>query len=97
MFGIRSRWMIGTLSVAGLVGGDIRAQQPSARPAASGAAARSAARQYRESHEAEIVREFAPYIGIEQSWRLGDSADFARAAGDRANITSFVAGIRFWF
>lgn len=45
----------------------------------------------------EIVREFAPYIGIEQSWRLGDSADFARAAGDRASITSFVAGIRFWF
>ncbi|MXO70969.1 copper resistance protein B [Alteraurantiacibacter buctensis] len=45
----------------------------------------------------EIVREFAPYIGIEQSWRLGHSADFARAAGADPRTTSLVAGIRFWF
>lgn len=45
----------------------------------------------------EIVREFAPYIGVEQSWRLGDSADFARAAGDDPSSTNLVAGIRFWF
>ncbi len=45
----------------------------------------------------EIRREFAPYIGFEQSWRLGRSADFARAAGHDPSISSIVAGVRFWF
>jgi copper resistance protein B len=45
----------------------------------------------------EIRREFAPYIGIEQSWRTGQSADFARARGEDPSTTSFIAGIRFWF
>ncbi len=45
----------------------------------------------------EIRREFAPYIGIEQSWRTGRSADFARARGEDPSATSFLAGIRFWF
>ena len=45
----------------------------------------------------EIVREFAPYVGIEQTWRLGRSADYARAAGHDQSITSLVAGVRFWF
>lgn len=45
----------------------------------------------------EFVREFAPYIGIEQSWRTGNGADFARARGEDPSVTSFVAGIRFWF
>lgn len=45
----------------------------------------------------EIIREFAPYIGVEQSWRLGNSADFARAVGENPSTTSLVAGIRFWF
>lgn len=45
----------------------------------------------------EIRREFAPYIGIEQSWRTGRSADFARARGEDPSVTSFLAGIRFWF
>ena len=45
----------------------------------------------------EIRREFAPYIGIEQSWRMGGSADFARAAGEDPGVTSLVAGVRFWF
>ncbi len=45
----------------------------------------------------EIRREFAPYIGIEQSWRAGQSADFARARGEDPSATSFIAGIRFWF
>jgi copper resistance protein B len=45
----------------------------------------------------EIRREFAPYIGIEQSWRTGRGADFARATGQDPSVTSFVAGIRFWF
>jgi copper resistance protein B len=45
----------------------------------------------------EIIREFAPYIGIEQSWRTGRGADFARARGENPAVTSVVAGIRLWF
>jgi copper resistance protein B len=45
----------------------------------------------------EFAREFAPYIGIEQSWRTGKGADFARARGEDPSTTSFIAGIRFWF
>lgn len=45
----------------------------------------------------EIIREFAPYIGVEQNWRVGNSADFARARGDATSTTHFVAGIRLWF
>ncbi|MGE8141491.1 copper resistance protein B [Novosphingobium sp. NPDC080210] len=45
----------------------------------------------------EITREFAPYVGVEQSWNAGKSADYARAKGEGTSATSLVAGIRFWF
>ncbi len=45
----------------------------------------------------EIRREFAPYIGVSWTRSLGDTADYARAAGDEAGSTSFIAGFRFWF
>jgi len=45
----------------------------------------------------EIAREFAPYVGVEQSWRVGRSAEFARAAGERPSATNVVVGVRFWF
>ncbi|NBB26354.1 copper resistance protein B [Porphyrobacter sp. SLTP] len=45
----------------------------------------------------EFRREFAPYIGIEQSWRTGQGADFARLRGEDPSVTSVLAGIRFWF
>ncbi len=45
----------------------------------------------------EIVPEFAPYIGIEQGWKLGGSARFARLAGEDPSVTSVVMGVRFWF
>jgi uncharacterized protein involved in copper resistance len=45
----------------------------------------------------EIRREFAPYIGVEQSWRAGQGADFARLRGENPSATSFIAGIRLWF
>jgi copper resistance protein B len=45
----------------------------------------------------EFAREFAPYVGIEQSWRTGQGADLARARGEDPSTTSFIAGIRFWF
>lgn len=45
----------------------------------------------------EISREFAPYLGVEQSWKAGGSADYARTKGEGTSATSLVAGIRFWF
>jgi copper resistance protein B len=45
----------------------------------------------------EIRRKFAPYVGIEWSRAFGDTADFARAAGQRADDVHFVAGVRAWF
>ncbi len=45
----------------------------------------------------EIVPEFAPYVGIEQGWKLGGSARYARLAGEDPSVTSLVMGVRFWF
>lgn len=45
----------------------------------------------------EITREFAPYFGVEQEWKLGGSRDFARLAGEDPSVTNYVIGIRFWF
>lgn len=45
----------------------------------------------------EFVREFAPYIGVEQEWKVGKSADYARAAGEDPSVTNYVVGIRLWF
>ena len=45
----------------------------------------------------EIRREFAPYIGISWSRKLGETADLAEDGGEDIETTSFVAGVRFWF
>lgn len=45
----------------------------------------------------EFAREFAPYVGVNWERSFGDTARFARAAGDGASATSLVMGIRFWF
>jgi copper resistance protein B len=45
----------------------------------------------------EIIREFAPYIGIEQDWAIAGSADYASARGEPASVTNFVVGVRLWF
>lgn len=45
----------------------------------------------------EFAREFAPYIGVEQEWKIGQSADYARANGEDPGVTNYVAGVRFWF
>lgn len=45
----------------------------------------------------EFTREFAPYIGVEQEWKVGKSARYARAAGEETRATNYVAGVRFWF
>lgn len=45
----------------------------------------------------EIIREIAPYVGVEQSWRFGRSADFARANSEPASKLSLLVGMRLWF
>jgi copper resistance protein B len=45
----------------------------------------------------EVVKEFAPYVGVEWARKVGDTARFARAAGEDTNGVSFVMGVRAWF
>jgi copper resistance protein B len=45
----------------------------------------------------EIAKEFAPYVGVEWSRELGDTADFTRAAGGEPEHTRFVVGLKAWF
>ena len=45
----------------------------------------------------EVRREFAPYVGITYSRKVGASADLARAAGEDAGETGLAVGIRAWF
>lgn len=45
----------------------------------------------------EIIREFAPYIGISWSRKLGETADFAKASDEEVSIFSLVGGVRMWF
>lgn len=45
----------------------------------------------------EVRRQFAPYIGISWKRSYGDTANYARAAGEDISNTEFVAGVRAWF
>lgn len=45
----------------------------------------------------EIAREFAPYIGVDYEAKLGNTADYARMAGEDADRVSFLIGVRTWF
>jgi copper resistance protein B len=45
----------------------------------------------------EVKREFAPYIGVSWERKIGNTARFSRAAGERVQATSIVFGIRTWF
>ena len=45
----------------------------------------------------EIRRQFAPYIGVSWSRKLGETADLAEADGENIEVISFVAGIKLWF
>lgn len=44
-----------------------------------------------------IKPEFAPYVGVNWERKFGDTADFARAAGEGVEDTRFVVGLRAWF
>jgi len=45
----------------------------------------------------EFTRQFAPYAGIEWAGKFGETANLARAAGEKISETRWVAGVRFWF
>lgn len=45
----------------------------------------------------EIEREFAPYVGINWTWKTGKTAEYARIDGRETVDRAAVAGIRFWF
>lgn len=45
----------------------------------------------------EVVREFAPYVGVSWERKFGRTADFARAAGEDRGGTRLVVGARAWF
>jgi len=45
----------------------------------------------------EIRREFAPYVGVSWQRKVGRTADYARADGERVGGPGFVAGLRIWF
>lgn len=45
----------------------------------------------------EIRRELAPYFGIAWERKLGDTGDFARAAGEDRGDWGVVVGVRSWF
>lgn len=45
----------------------------------------------------EFTRQFAPYIGVERVSTFGQTADLARAEGEKTGETRWVAGVRFWF
>lgn len=45
----------------------------------------------------EFAREFAPYIGLHWERKIGETANLARAEGERVDSVALVAGVRFWF
>jgi copper resistance protein B len=45
----------------------------------------------------EFRREFAPYIGVSWTRRLGETADLARDEGEDVESAFVVAGVRVWF
>lgn len=45
----------------------------------------------------EVTRQFAPYVGVTWSRKFGNTASYARQAGERVKDTQLVAGVRVWF
>jgi copper resistance protein B len=44
-----------------------------------------------------IQPRFAPYVGVHRERKLGDTARYARTAGEGTAATSFVAGVFLFF
>lgn len=45
----------------------------------------------------EVVKEFAPYVGVSWERKLGETANIARRHGEDPSDLAFLAGVRFWF
>ena len=45
----------------------------------------------------EFRKELAPYVGVEWSRALGDTADYIKARGGEIDDTRFVVGLNAWF
>lgn len=45
----------------------------------------------------EVVRKFAPYVGVNWERLVGQTEDLARQAGEDSDSFALVAGLRFWF
>lgn len=45
----------------------------------------------------EVRREFAPYIGVNWTRKIGETALLTRQAGDRVDDPRLVVGVRAWF
>jgi copper resistance protein B len=45
----------------------------------------------------EINRKFAPYIGVVYEGKFGQTANFARSAGESTGDVRFAFGVRVWF
>ena len=45
----------------------------------------------------EFDRKFAPYIGVVYQGKFGQTANFARQAGESTGDVRFVLGVRLWF
>jgi copper resistance protein B len=45
----------------------------------------------------QIRRELVPYMGVEYWKKFGNTADFARLAGEETTDTRWVVGLSFWF
>ena len=45
----------------------------------------------------EVIREFAPYVGVSWERAFGDTRNFAEADGEDGERISWVTGIRLWF
>lgn len=45
----------------------------------------------------EIVRKFAPYIGVTYEKKFAGTADFVAAEGENTDSVRFVVGVRSWF
>lgn len=46
---------------------------------------------------AQAHEQFAPYVGVEWSRALGNTADYIEARGGGADDTRFVVGLKAWF
>lgn len=44
-----------------------------------------------------LTRQFAPYVGIEWTNKLGQTADIARVSDESVRDKRYVVGVKFWF